>query len=84
MNEVRREQGLEEREDCDVILNATWLQASQAAQAQEAQEENVEVEGASPENGAMVQEEATEEGDKREEASEWKTWQSEGQEGSKW
>jgi hypothetical protein len=32
INEIRQEQGLEAREDGDVILNAVWLQAKQAEQ----------------------------------------------------
>lgn len=54
INEIREAHGMDEREDCDIIRDPTWLQARMAAQAQEQQGGLTEEgEGATPEEGGQ-------------------------------
>ena len=85
VNEVRVEQGLEERDDCDVILEGTWLQAKQAAEAQAKQGEDgvAESEESIEETGQADQDvDNGKEGESQEETPEggtpWSKWQQEG------
>jgi hypothetical protein len=89
VNEVRQEQGLDEREDCEVILDNTWLQAKQAAeQAEQAPGEEMSEMG-SPvdnmvDNGDLKGQPEDKEPPKEEEPEgdeEWKTWLKESQKG---
>lgn len=54
VNEIREAHGLEPRDDGDVILDATWLQAKQGAEMSQMQEQMGGGEGGPPEEGGQA------------------------------